>query len=318
MKLYFAGAEAFVRKDKGTQGNISNMLKYDCNCLMSYFHLSKIHKKNPTIKKDFGIKKALFIDSGAFSAFSLGKPTDIDKYIKFCKTTDADHYAVLDVIGSAEGTLKNQQYMESKGVKPVPCFHYGEDWKYLDHYCKHYDYVAIGGMVPISTPKLIRWLDVLFSKYPNHNFHGFGLTTNKLVMKYPWFSVDSSSWIMGAKSGQLYDNKIGSKYYKEINEEWKSRIVEKGFTVHDILNIHYKRNEFNILSYLEMQNNHDLQEYKPNQHTLDGFGLKINKPQKTDKMLHIEARDFWIKENYPNTPRELALKLWRHQHDFNI
>jgi hypothetical protein len=308
MKLFFAGAEAFHEL----------VNKHNGNMLMSYYHIKNDWKENPKIKESIGIKKLLFIDSGAFSAFSLGKETDIDKYINFCKQTDADFYAVLDVIGSAEGTLQAQQYMESKGVNPVPCFHYGEDWKYLDYYCKKYDFIALGGMVPISTPKLIRWLDAIFSKYPNQKFHGFGLTTTKLVQRYPWYSVDSSSWIMGGKTGQLFDVKLGTRYYKQINELWEQKAKTYNISKQELLDDYNKRNEFNMLSYLEMQNTHNGKAFTIKQNQLCDFGFNVPSATPSQEQLQYDVREHWIKENYPGTPRELALKLWRHQNGSNI
>jgi len=155
--MYYAGAECDIYCKVLRERNY--------NTLMSFFHMSTKYKKIGKIKEMLNIKTKLFIDSGAFSAWSLGKHIKLDDYIDFCKRTDADYYAVYDSIGDPKKTLENQKYMESKGINPIPCFHFGEDWKYLEHYCKNYDYIAIGGMV--GNRGLIKtWLEVLFTKYP--------------------------------------------------------------------------------------------------------------------------------------------------------
>ena len=59
--------------------------------------------------------------------------------------------SVLDGIGDPLKTYQNQKAMEGMGVVPLPCFHYGEDERYLDYYAANYPYITIGGMVPIST-----------------------------------------------------------------------------------------------------------------------------------------------------------------------
>ena len=102
----------------------------------------------------------LFIDSGAYSASTQNVEINIKEYIKFIKKYEKyiDVYANLDVIGDPEATYKNQKIMEKAGLKPLPCFHYGEDWSWLEKYIKEYSYIALGGMVPISTPKLLFWL----------------------------------------------------------------------------------------------------------------------------------------------------------------
>jgi hypothetical protein len=34
--------------------------------------------------------------------------------------------------------------------------------------------------------------------------HGFGMTTFDLIQRYPWFSVDSTSWVMLSSFGSVY------------------------------------------------------------------------------------------------------------------
>jgi hypothetical protein len=65
-------------------------------------------------------------------------------------------------------------------------------------------------MVPISTPQLYHWLDRIWEKHlvdgagrPKVKVHGFGLTTMALVERYPWYSVDSSSWVQVARTGGM-------------------------------------------------------------------------------------------------------------------
>jgi hypothetical protein len=130
---------------------------------------------------------SFFLDSGAFSAWSKGIKINIQDYIKFIKDNKdyIDIYAILDDIKDPKITLQNQKIMEESGLNPLPCYHYGEDIKYLKYYIENYDYIAIGGMVPISNKDLIIWLDNIFSKYicdfngyPKIKIHGFGLNIN--------------------------------------------------------------------------------------------------------------------------------------------
>lgn len=153
----------------------------------------------------------LFIDSGAYSAWSQGKEIDINEYIKFIKEHEAliDVYANLDVIGDAEATWHNQMIMEKAGLKPLPVYHYGEDEKWLKRIlAKGYDYISLGGMVPISTGDLIHWLDYLFKTYlcdaegmPKVKVHGFGLTSLRLMLRYPWFCMTEEDHTVLTKSG---------------------------------------------------------------------------------------------------------------------
>lgn len=120
------------------------------------------------------------------------------------------HYAVLDDIGDPQVTWDNQLRMEDAGLSPIPCYHYGEPYSWLEKYIDAYDYIAIGGMVPIGKVALLDWLDEVWGVFlsnargePICKVHGFGMTTFTLMERYPWYSVDSSSWLYGAKAGAI-------------------------------------------------------------------------------------------------------------------
>lgn len=170
-------------------------------------------------------EKRVFLDSGAFSAFTKGVQVDLPGYCEYIKK-NADIIevvdgvlcaSVLDGIGDPLLTYQNQMAMEELGVKPLPCFHYGEDERYLEFYITNYNYVTIGGMVPISTPQLIHWLDRIWERHltdgsgrPRVKVHGFGLTTMSLMKRYPWFSVDSSTWVQNAANGMIFLPGVGT------------------------------------------------------------------------------------------------------------
>ena len=158
----------------------------------------------------------LFLDSGAFSAFTQKIEIDINKYIQFIKKHKKyiDVYANLDVIGNAEATYRNQKIMEEKGLHPIPVFHATKEpllWlkKYVD---EGYSYIAIGGMAggDISVKQIYPVLDEVFNDIltdskgiPKVKIHGFGLTSLKLMLRYPWYSVDSTSWIITGCLGSI-------------------------------------------------------------------------------------------------------------------
>lgn len=164
------------------------------------------------MKNDLPIK--IFLDSGAFSAFSQEVTIDIKEYIEFIKKYEdkLEVYANLDVIGDPAATFRNQITMERAGLRPLPTFHYGEDVSWLKKYlAKGYEYIALGGMVPISNTDLLPWLDETFVNHltdskgmPIVKVHGFGMTSFRLMLRYPWYSVDSTSWIITGRTGGVY------------------------------------------------------------------------------------------------------------------
>lgn len=228
---------------------------------------------------------SLFLDSGAFSAFTKNISIDIDEYIEFIKEHEEylTVYAVLDIIGNAEDTLKNQQYMESKELNPMPCFHCREDYKYLEYYANNYDYIALGGVAQLSGNKsqLKSWLDEIWHKYLTNSdgsarikVHGFGITSVEIMKRYPWYSVDSTSWVLTGKFGSVFCdigdyNKIvvsdqssdlsGASHFNHFNEMEKDVIrdyfskIGKGYTIEELATDYKKRDEVNILYFLELE-----------------------------------------------------------------
>lgn len=213
MHLYNAGIYTSNFNLKGkVYSKLDDTEKYMRRCnqhLLESYHY--IHRDSQVKKiRAEGVK--VFLDSGAFSAFTQGVQIDIAKYCDYIHAnSDIILFpSVLDAIGDADGTWRNQQEMERRGTNPLPCYHYGEPTEILDYYIQRYPYITIGGMVPISTPQLRIWLDRLWEEHltkadgtPKCKVHGFGLTSLPLMLRYPWYSVDSSTWVQWAANGMI-------------------------------------------------------------------------------------------------------------------
>lgn len=166
----------------------------------------------------------VFLDSGAFSAYTIGSEIRLTDYCAYIlanmdiiQTDDGLLVAsVLDDIKDPQKTYDNQMSMQALGVTPLPCFHAGEDERYLEWYVRHYDYITLGGMVGAGTQQLAIWLDRVWSKYlldgsgrPRLKVHGFGITSIPLMQRYPWWSCDSSSWVQSAAFGSVITPEFG-------------------------------------------------------------------------------------------------------------
>lgn len=166
-----------------------------------------------------------FIDSGAFSAASLKVNIDIDDYCEFIIKTGATVYAGLDVIGDAKATAKNVDYMERvHKLSPIPTFHMGsklDDLKEL----MDYPYIALGGLVFSKniTNHCDRVWGYILNNNPKLRVHGFGLTNLEMMARYPWYSVDSSSYKSCRRFGRqsiLWGDGFDFKTIEE-KEYWK-------------------------------------------------------------------------------------------------
>lgn len=178
------------------------------NYLESYHYFNS--ERSAAKPRAEGLK--VFLDSGAFSAFTKNAVIDLPTYCDFIRRNSdiIEVASVLDGIGDPLLTWQNQKRMEELGTRPLPCFHYGEDERYLTHYIDNYEYITLGGMVPISNRDLYVWLDRLWSRYLTDEHgrarlrvHGFGMTSVPLMKRYPWYSVDSSSWVQIPMNGSI-------------------------------------------------------------------------------------------------------------------
>jgi hypothetical protein len=194
--------------------------------LASFHYFKKINFDD--LAKNFSKPPMIFADSGAYSAASQGAPVDVDEYAEWLHQWKHHFtaYSNLDVIRDPKGTAKNQKRLESKGLQPIPVFHTGSDFKHLDSLAKEHPYIALGGMVGQPRPACLKWSATCMTRTKDQGtrFHGFGMTSREVMESLPWHSVDSSSWVAGAKFGQvtLFDGrswvkaKVGDK--KEIGK----------------------------------------------------------------------------------------------------
>lgn len=217
MKLYFAGC---LQKSHSKK---IERIKRPINILGSFWEANN-NEANIQAFFDNPYATNWFIDSGAFSALTRKITINLEDYITFLKRIPKDHvnYAGLDVIGDWQSSRKNQEIMEAEGLSPIPTFHYGSPEQELKRLIKKYDYIALGGLVPISMQrkKIAAWLDYCFSIIRTKiKIHGFGVNSLWCWERYPFYSVDATSWLMGEKfrrtlyfdRGQLKTATKGSK-----------------------------------------------------------------------------------------------------------
>ena len=160
------------------------------------------------------LKLRVMLDSGAFTAFTAGVSISLQEYCDYVKAHAKYiyEYFVLDEIGDASGSLRNYNYMLDQGLNPIPVFHYGEDFSYLKHYMSLTDYVSLGGLAGSGEHKKrwLAWMDLVWSQYlvredgmPRVKVHGLGLASVDYIFRYPWYSIDSTSWLKLAYRGRI-------------------------------------------------------------------------------------------------------------------
>ena len=253
MKIYLGG-EWVMEKDEGwarevngwQKGALSKIIK---RRLFSYFHhgFKTGNRLSKEVELAFECGIELFLNSGAYSAFTQKETIDIEQYAKFIKEHGDKFSAVanLDDIGdTGPKSWANLKRLEQLGCDVLPVFHYNDDVMYLTKMIDNYPFIALGGLVGSSRKVLQEWLDRIWHRLihkdgtPRLRVHGFGLTDYKLMERYPWYSVDSVSWARAGmyggcvfyENGRLYNisfsdqSPVDGWHYKRLSDTQRAKV----------------------------------------------------------------------------------------------
>jgi hypothetical protein len=205
VKVYLAGEREAFSKANGEMALWAKVVK---RRLFSYFYhgFKDSNKPSRDIRDSAAAGLDLFLDSGAFTAFTKKAVIDVARYAEFIRCSPEIWSAVssLDAIGDPEKSYEYFCQLQEMDCPVRPVFHCREPTYWLERYLDEgNDYIFLGGMVPETTVWLTEWLDDLWGNYltdshgvPKVKVHGFGLTDQRLIFRYPWYSVDSTSWLM--------------------------------------------------------------------------------------------------------------------------
>jgi hypothetical protein len=100
-------------------------------------------------------------------------------------------------------SMRNLEYLEKKGLKPVPVWHDGEDVEVLGSYCRNYRMVAVDGMGKGRRRHMTAVGPFLVSKYPKTNFHVFSSFKDIEKINFNPFSVSVSASSMNLTENDL-------------------------------------------------------------------------------------------------------------------
>jgi hypothetical protein len=192
------------------------------NILISYWYF-----KNRNLQewvKDLGYLPNIMLDSGAWSAYNQDKRIDFKKYIDYINKYKEYIYEFvnLDEIGDPDISYWSYLVMKKKGLNPIPVYHYGEDFKYLDAYIKRGEKrIAFGGTVMEKDKiKVANIASEILKRYPQISLHLLGSSSKKLIQYCPEaHSCDSSTWMKMAING--FPKHIEGKTYEAKKERMK-------------------------------------------------------------------------------------------------
>lgn len=188
------------------------------NFLMSYEYLKG--KGNFVLKKYPDVH--IFIDSGAytyqtdpkFESYTVEQwEKQIEEYLKWAERHKDQIFAIANLdlqylpsVGYDKVHEWNQKYFEPFMLRTgVPvCFVYHEDGlDYWDFMCKRYPYVAFSAAIDKQTGD--SQLRELFRIAEKHNalVQGMATTDTHILVDFPFYTVDSTTWNVGLKFGEI-------------------------------------------------------------------------------------------------------------------
>ena len=173
---------------------------------------------------------ALMLDSGVFSAWNRNEKLDIHKYVDYIHehkqylfsyvSMDAmpgasDEYGSLPTAkeGARSGreSYEQHQIIKKAGLKPIPVFHQTESFEWLRRMIEDGDdYIGLSPWKRrITIDQQREWFDQVFTIItdkdgrPLIKTHGFGVTNPLFLLRYPFYSVDSTTWSLTPGFGAI-------------------------------------------------------------------------------------------------------------------
>lgn len=212
------------------------------NFLMSFHYIQNRHLSLSTQYGDKGIK--FFIDSGAHTYQNDPKYANYDieyweshlkKYLHWAEKNKEYIFAIAsfdfeNIVGAEQVRKWNREYFEPFMLRtgiPV-CFVWHQNsadtW---EQYCERYPYVGFSSVntegVAIDFNEYANKLKVA-EKYSSL-VHGFGMTRTSMLTSLPFYTADSTTWLVGLQYGEL-NYWTGTKMSRLKKDKWKGSMLD--------------------------------------------------------------------------------------------
>lgn len=219
---------------------------YECGVrdfLMSYHYIQNRHL---SLSQRFSDKKVrLFIDSGAHTYQNDPKYASVTveeweehlkKYLRWAEKNKEYIFAIasFDFENMVDPEIVNrwnktyfEPFMLRTGIPVCFVWHQNSynDWEY---YCKRYPYV---GFSSVNT----EGASIDLQEYKNklkiaekHDslVHGFGMTRTSMLTELPFYTSDSTTWLVGLQYGEL-NFWTGTKMTRLKKDAWKGQYLDQ-------------------------------------------------------------------------------------------
>lgn len=186
---------------------------------------------------------SIALDSGAYRVFRSGGRLDVLAYLDRAVQAGRpfDFVTAPDVIGDADATLRNWHLARSRWCgdsRLLPVWPWGAPQAHLELYLDQAEIVGIGGLVPLLRQRrdkdisdkaerqaanearypVLDQLVSLCAKHPQRT-HLFGLCWPEAIeaLWHLAYSADSSSWLGGARNGEVIYTDTRTGYLARTN-----------------------------------------------------------------------------------------------------
>lgn len=210
------------------------------NLLLSYYYIRRRGKEEieERLYKKKGMK--FLIDSGAHTFINDAQYRDksvewwedyLKKYTGFVKKHRDLIFACVELdlsslVGKDVVERWRKEYfmpLEEEGIPVIYVYHLDDSFEDFDKLCRKHPYVGFSAVeMNASLDNPIEYIDKLFEIAVKNKakIHGFGVGSNKLLLKHPFFSADMTSWLTGSQFGEV-NYFEGGKLKRLKKEQWK-------------------------------------------------------------------------------------------------
>lgn len=211
--------------------------------LMSYHYIQRKGKnflrdrlsKHPQVK--------MMIDSGAHTFIAkeeeyIHKPIEfwedyIERYVRFIRNNKEFIFSCVELdiahlVGFEKVDYFRTKYFEplkNEGILVCYVWHEYDGIKHWEEMCEKYDYVGFSlGNNVFTEAQINRMINT--ARKHGALVHGFAVTRTELMSKIPFFTGDSTTWLVGTQYGELnwFD---GRKMKRLKKDKWKFEYKQK-------------------------------------------------------------------------------------------
>lgn len=196
----------------------------------------------------------------------------VDDYCLLIKKNKAKFsiFVTVDVLFKPKLSWKVFNYIRDVyKITPLPVFHFPKlhrtqefqydgnfnqsGFKWLKKYMDNCEYLGLGGLgVEITKRQFIPYADRVFKLLcdnkgtPRWKVHGFAMTSLELMIRYPWASVDSSSFQIEAGFGTINCPPIKGQKYEWLKQNQRVCLspLSASSKKYEHYNIHLDNNSF--------------------------------------------------------------------------